>query len=137
MNSLILQSATRYMLPLLLLFSIFVLLRGHNDPGGGFTGGLVAAAAFSLYALAADVRGARNVLRFDPHILIGAGLLLALGSGMWALFLGQPFLTEQWALLHLPALGEVEIGTPLIFDVGVYMVVLGVTLMIVLSLAEE
>lgn len=137
MNSIILRSATRYMLPLLLLFSVFVLIRGHNDPGGGFTGGLVAAAAFSLYALAANVAGARNVLRFDPHILVGAGMLLALGSGLWALVLGQPFLTEQWLTVHAPGLGHIEIGTPVVFDIGVYLVVLGVTLMIVLSLAEE
>jgi len=125
------------MLPLLLLFSIFVLLRGHNDPGGGFTGGLVAAAAFSLYALSANVEAARTLLRFDPHTLVGIGLLLALGSGAWALLLGQPFMAEQWATLHLPALGETEIGTPLIFDIGVYLVVLGVTLMMILTLAEE
>jgi multicomponent Na+:H+ antiporter subunit B len=125
------------MLPVLLLFSIFVLVRGHNDPGGGFTGGLVAASAFALYALGASVAGARQALRLDPHNLVGAGLLLALGSGMWALFIGKPFLTEQWVLLHIPTLGEIEIGTPLIFDVGVYLVVLGVTLMIVLALAEE
>jgi multicomponent Na+:H+ antiporter subunit B len=137
MNSLILRTATRFMLPVLLLFSIFLLLRGHNDPGGGFTGGLVAAAAFALYALGTDVASTRRALRAEPHAIIGAGLLLALSSGTYALLLGQPFLTDQWTDLHLPGMPSVEIGTPLFFDAGVYLVVLGVTLLIILSLAEE
>ncbi len=136
-SSLILRTATRFLLPLLLLFSIFLLLRGHYEPGGGFTGGLTAAAAFALYALGAGVPAARAALRVDPHHLVGAGLLLALLSGVWPLLVGQPYMTGWWILLHLPLFGDVELGAPLLFDVGVYLVVLGVTLMILLSLAEE
>jgi multicomponent Na+:H+ antiporter subunit B len=82
MPSLILSTATRYMLPLLLLFSVFLLLRGHNDPGGGFVGGLVAAAAFSFYAFAYQVSEARRALRVEPRVLIGAGLVVAVGSAI-------------------------------------------------------
>lgn len=137
MPSLILQTATRFLLPLLLLFSLFLLVRGHNDPGGGFIGGLVAAAAFALYAIAYDASSARVVMRVEPHTLIGLGLLLAAGSGVWSLVVGFPFMTGQWGKLDVPGLGKIDLGTPLIFDTGVYLVVIGVTLMIILSLAEE
>lgn len=134
MNSLILSTATRYILPLLLLFSLFLLLRGHNEPGGGFVGGLVAAAAFALYAIAYGVRTARRVLGVDPRTLIGVGLLVALGSGVLGLALGAPFMTGLWSEYAVPILGKV--GTPLLFDIGVYLVVIGVTLTIIFALAE-
>ena len=134
-QSLILSTATRYLLPLLLLFSIFLLLRGHNEPGGGFVGGLVAAAAFSLYAIAEDVEDTRQILKIEPYLLIGVGLLTATASGALPLFTGKPFLTALWFKQPLPVLGKV--GTPLLFDIGVYLVVLGVTLKIIFTLMEE
>lgn len=137
MISIVLNTATRYLLPVMLLFSIFLLLRGHNEPGGGFVGGLVAAAGFALYSLASGVDAARRALQLDPHSLIGGGLLLALGSGTFSIALGQPLLTGYWATLDLPMVGEVNLGTPLIFDIGVYLVVMGVTLMIIFQLEEE
>ena len=136
-SSLILRTATRYMQPLLILFSIFLLLKGHNEPGGGFTGGLVAAAAFALYAIAYDVPEARRMLMVDPHVLIGLGLLLAVGSAVVSLFMGQPFMTGQWMDLVVPGFGTFALGTPFFFDVGVYLDVVGVTLMIIFNLAEE
>ena len=136
MSSLILSTATRYLLPLLLLFSIFLLLRGHNDPGGGFVGGLVAAAALALYGLAFGPVEARRLLKVEPRRLIGIGLLLALSSGLVAvLFLGRPFMTGVWSTIELPALGKP--GTPLLFDLGVYLVVVGVTLTILVALSED
>lgn len=137
MTSLILSTATRFLLPLLLLFSIFVLLRGHNEPGGGFVGGLIAAAAFALHAIATNVRTARRTLRLDPRTLIAIGLTAALGSGMIALFYNLPFMTGLWVTLYNPWLEELHVGTPLLFDAGVYLVVFGVTLTIIFSLAEE
>jgi multicomponent Na+:H+ antiporter subunit B len=135
MTSLILSTAARYLLPLLLLFSVFLMLRGHNEPGGGFVGGLVAAAAFSLYALAYDVTTARRAMLLGPRSLIGLGLLAAVSSGLFALVNGQPFMTGVWSGRELPVLGKA--GTPLLFDAGVYMVVLGVMLTIIYTLAEE
>ena len=134
MSSLIVMTTARYLLPLMLLFSVYLLLRGHDGPGGGFIGGLVASTAFSLYALAYDVAQARRTLRVDPHLLIAAGLLAALASGMLSLVFRRPFLTGLWVGLELPALGKV--GTPLLFDTGVYLAVIGVVLIIIFELAE-
>ena len=137
MNSLILRTSTRLLLTLLLLFAGFLLLRGHNVPGGGFVGGLVAAAAFALYPIAEGPAAARRALHLDPRTLIAGGLLVAAGSGAVSLLVGQPFLTGQWGELPLPGLPAIALGTPLLFDTGVFLVVLGVTQTIVLTLAEE
>lgn len=135
MTSVILSTTIRLLLPLLLLFSVFVLLRGHNEPGGGFVGGLVAAAAIVLYALAEGAGQARRLLKVDPRSLIVAGLTLSLLSGILPLLLGEPLLTGLWSPIPLPVLGHV--GTPLLFDLGVYLLVAGMALLIVLSLMEE
>jgi multicomponent Na+:H+ antiporter subunit B len=125
------RTATRILMPLLLLFSVFLLLRGHNEPGGGFVGGLVAAAAFALYGLAYGVERAQRALFVEPLTLLGAGLLIAFASGLPALLRGEPFLTAQWLA------GPLALGTPVVFDIGVYLVVTGVASMMIFSLAEE
>jgi multicomponent Na+:H+ antiporter subunit B len=137
MTSLILSTATRFLLPLLLLFSVSVLLRGHNEPGGGFVGGLIAAASFALVAIAFGVRRSRRTLRANPRTLIAIGLLAALGSGTFGLAGGRPFMSAYWVMLEIPILERLAVGTPLLFDCGVYLVVLGVTMTIIFSLAEE
>ncbi|MCK6482632.1 MAG: Na+/H+ antiporter subunit B [Phycisphaerae bacterium] len=136
MTSVILTTTARLLHPVLLITSIFLLLRGHNEPGGGFSGGLVAASAFALHAMAHDARQARRALRIDPHVLIGVGLLTALSAGVMSLAAGAPLLTGLWTSVHMPGLGEWAIGTPLLFDVGVYLVVVGITLLIILCLSE-
>lgn len=135
MTSIILSTTIRLLLPLLLLFSVFLLLRGHNEPGGGFVGGLVAAAAIVLYTLAEGVEPARRILIVNPRQLIAGGLLVALSSGVIPFFYGLPFQTGLWLPRALPVLGHV--GTPLLFDLGVYLLVAGMALLIVLSLMEE
>jgi len=130
-TSLILRTGARVLMPLLLLFGVFLLLRGHNAPGGGFAGGLVVAAAYVLHFFAFGVDAARRALLTGPERLIGAGLLLAVGSGLLPVAFGRPFLTSLWLA---PGSG---IGTPLLFDVGVFMVVIGVVLIMVFTLGEE
>jgi multicomponent Na+:H+ antiporter subunit B len=137
MSSIILSTGSRYVLPLMLLFSVFLLLRGHNEPGGGFTGGLVAASGFALFAVAHGAQAARRALRFSPRMLMTWGLLIALASGTPALLVGGEFLTGLWLKLALPGIGEVKVGTPLVFDVGVYLTVVGITLMMVFAMMEE
>ena len=135
MNSIILNTVSRLLTGLLLVFSVFLLLRGHNLPGGGFAGGLVAASAFVLHALAAGFPSARRMLWFDPRIIMGLGLLVAAGSGMLAFGYDLPFLTGLWDKAPLPVVGK--IGTPLVFDTGVYLLVLGMTCLVVFALGED
>jgi multicomponent Na+:H+ antiporter subunit A len=130
-TSAIFRTGARYLMPLLLLFAVFLLARGHNEPGGGFVGGLVAAAAFALYLIAYGVQAARQLLRIKPMTLLATGLSIALLSGVPAVVRGQPFMTAQWTV------EPVHIGTPVLFDVGVFLVVSGVVLMMIFSLAEE
>lgn len=137
MTSLIFSITARALLPVLLLVSGFLLLRGHQAPGGGFAGGLLAAGAVALYTVAATVEATRRRLPLAPRSLIGLGLLAALASGLLALMRGKPFLTAQWASVPVPFLGLVDLGTLLLFDVGVYLTVIGVTVMMILSLAGE
>ena len=137
-TSLILRTAGQLLLPLLMLLSIYLLLRGHNNPGGGFIAGLVASAAIALHLFAVDIRSARRVLRMDPRTLLGLGLLLALSSAVLApLFSNGVFFQALWVDVVLPVVGETHLGTPLLFDLGVYLVVIGSSLTIVLSLAEN
>ena len=130
MSLLILRTATRYLVPLLLLFSVFLVWRGHHEPGGGFVGGLVAATAFVLIGLSDGPNAARGVLRVHPTRLVPLGLATSVVSGVVAMALGRPFLTGLWS----EALG---LGTPLLFDLGVYLTVMGVVLSILLTLMEE
>ena len=134
---LIVRTVERWLRPLFLIFSLYLLLRGHNGPGGGFVGGLVAAVPFALHALVCDVPSARRLLKVEPQLLMGLGLACAMASGLVSLFLGQPYMTGKWAVWHVSGLPELALGTPLLFDVGVYLAVMGVTTVIILSLAEE
>ena len=135
MFSIILSTASRYLLPLMLIFSFFLLLRGHNEPGGGFVGGLVAAAAYALYLIANGVEEAKKLLKAEPIKLIAIGLLLAILSALISVIAGQDFMTATWAKNEFPVIGKV--GTPLLFDLGVYFLVLGIVTKIIFSLAEE
>ncbi|MGV3516025.1 hydrogen gas-evolving membrane-bound hydrogenase subunit E [Luteitalea sp.] len=129
--SAIFRAATRALMPLLLLFSLFLLLRGHNQPGGGFVGGLIAGAAYALYAMAYGPERARRALLVEPRTLLGVGLLLALASSAAAPVVGRPYLSSLWVL------EPVALGTPVVFDVGVCLVVTGVVSMMIASLIEE
>ncbi len=137
MSSLILRTAARFLIPLLVLFSIYTLFRGHNQPGGGFAGGLLAATAFALYVFAWSAAAAKKALAIDPHGLIGTGLLLALGSGVLSLFGGHAFLTGLWAKLPVSEQSGLALGTPVVFDIGVYLVIVGSAILIITSLTEE
>jgi multicomponent Na+:H+ antiporter subunit B len=131
--SLILSSAAKLLFPLLLLFSIFLLLRGHHLPGGGFVGGIVAACAFLLYAMAEGTAHARKKLWLEPRVILSLGLLCAFLSSALAIFFGMDYFQALWSK-PLPFLGK--IGTPLFFDVGVYLVIFGASLLILFNLEE-
>ncbi|MGY4879678.1 Na+/H+ antiporter subunit B [Vreelandella aquamarina] len=133
-GTIILNTAARFLMPLQLLFSVFLLLRGHDEPGGGFIAGLVAAGAFTLYMFAFGVSATRGVLRMvDPRDLIGVGLLLGMLSVVPAWFVGEAFMTAQWWTVPVV---DFKASTPLIFDIGVYLAVLGAVTGMVMSLME-
>jgi multicomponent Na+:H+ antiporter subunit B len=137
MNSVILIAGSRLLAVLLLVFSLFMLLRGHNAPGGGFIGGLIAATGFVVYAIACGTQTARKALRFDPANIAGAGLGIALFAGVMALFWGDAFFTGQWLFVGATATDKgLPLSSVLVFDVGVYLVVLGAVLSITFALEE-
>ena len=136
-HSLILRVTGLFILPLLILFSLFLLLRGHNEPGGGFIAGLVAASAVALHMFFTSVEAARRMIAVDPRDLIGWGLLIAIASGLAPILSGRPFMEARWIEMTVPAFGLVKAGTPLLFDLGVYLVVTGTVLAILFSLAED
>ncbi|HCM39718.1 MAG: Na(+)/H(+) antiporter subunit B [Bdellovibrionales bacterium GWC1_52_8] len=137
MTTLILRTTARLLITLLLLFSIFLLLRGHDNPGGGFTGGLVAAAAWTLYTIAYGTKLSRHALRVNPRSLTAAGLATGLSSGLVSSFAAQPLFTGLWFELRIGSRDILHLGTPLLFDIGVYMVVLGTALTIIFAFEEE
>lgn len=135
MKSLIFKTASNYLLPLLLLFSVFILLRGHYLPGGGFVGGLIASIAFVLHSLGNGLKETRQIIAFHPGFLMPFGLAVALISSALPLFTGQAILTGLWYEQPLPIVGMV--GTALFFDTGVYLVVVGVTLTIIFTITDS
>lgn len=137
MESVILQIAARHMRPLLVVLSLVVLYRGHNEPGGGFIGGLMLGAAYILYAMAFGVQKTQDSIRISPVILTGLGLLLALVSGFPALMEGHIFMTGEWTTLFAGSSFELKLGTPLLFDLGVYFTVAGMLSLVMFSIMEE
>jgi len=136
MQSRILRTATRVLVSLILMFSVYLLLRGHNSPGGGFSGALVAGTGFALFIIAEGAASVRRALRIDPRLLIVFGMGLALISGALAAFAGKPFLTGLWwTVVELPGY-QLVVGTPFFFDLGVYAIVLGMILTVILALEE-
>ncbi|WP_342631421.1 monovalent cation/H+ antiporter subunit A [Marinobacter alkaliphilus] len=132
----ILQMVAHMALPIALLVSAYIFLRGHNMPGGGFIAGLVTAVALTLQYMAGGLVWAQARMRTHFRSLIGAGLLIALLTGVASWVLGYPFLTTTFAHLHWPLIGEFELASALLFDLGVYTTVVGATLLILANLGK-
>jgi multicomponent Na+:H+ antiporter subunit B len=131
-RSLILITTARLLVALMLLFSLFLLVRGHDEPGGGFLGGLIAAASFVLYVVAEGPGAVRSALRVDPRVLAFVGIGLALLAGLLAALPGDVFFRAQWT-----ELGGLKVGSPFLFDCGVYLVVVGSICTLVVALEED
>jgi multicomponent Na+:H+ antiporter subunit A len=133
----VLETAVRLIFHTVLVFSLYLLFAGHNQPGGGFVGGLVAGAAFVLRYVAGGRAALKAAVPVDPGLPVGLGLVLAAGTGMAAWLFGGQFLESGKLELHLPVLGVVKATSALPFDTGVYLVVVGLVLAVLRTLGAE
>ena len=128
--------ATRLLLPLVLLVGLYIFLRGHNQPGGGFVAALVFSIAVLLQYLASGFDWTDERRRIGEHQLIGLGVLIAAATGLGSLLFGAPFLSSSFGHFHLPVIGEFELATAMIFDLGVAFVVVGAVVMALAQLSH-
>lgn len=136
-NDMILQTVTRVAVYIILTFSVYLFLAGHHEPGGGFVGGLMVACAVTLLFLAFDVKTVRDGFPVDFKALAAAGVLLAVCTGMGSFLFGAPFLSHVFGTVYLPFIGETELATAVLFDVGVALAVFGTAMSIIYTISED
>ena len=136
-NDMMIQTTIRFVSIIVFAFSLYLFFAGHNSPGGGFIGGLMTASAVLVLYLAFDKKKINKAIRFNYTTIIGIGLLFAVVTGMLSMFFDYPFLTQFFGYFHFPIFGEVELTTALTFDLGVYLVVVGAAMTIILAVAED
>lgn len=135
MNTLIVRTTLKLIVPIFMLASVYLLFRGHNLPGGGFIGGLIAAIPIVFHVMVYGTEKTKEIFRLNIFVLIGIGLLTAASSGLISMFLGDVFMTSLWGDFEIPLLGKP--GTPIMFDIGVYLVVIGIVLRIAFAMSED
>ncbi|WP_394238880.1 monovalent cation/H+ antiporter subunit A [Pseudomonas anguilliseptica] len=135
-HPLILATLSRVLLPMALLVSVFIFLRGHNLPGGGFIAGLVTAVALILQYVASGVQWTQSRLPLNYQGMAGLGVLVAGLTGLGSWLFDRPFLTSAFGHFHIPLIGEIELATAMLFDLGVYLTVVGATLLILANLGK-
>ncbi len=135
-HPIIVKTLVSVFFPVMLMVSVYIFLRGHNLPGGGFIAGLIAAVALIVQYLASGIDFCSKRVGFNKDLLIAAGLTLATATGLGSLILGYPFLTSTFTHLHWPIVGEFEIASAMLFDLGVFLVVVGSTAMILVNLGN-
>jgi multicomponent Na+:H+ antiporter subunit B len=136
MNTVIFRTIAPFLVSVMVVFSVFVLLRGHNQPGGGFIGGLIAASGIAIYGIAMGVAEVRKALVVDPLAIAGFGLFMSGFSGLMSIAYDVPFLTGLWTYFEIGN-SKVALSSVMIFDIGVYLVVLGTIAAIALALEEN
>lgn len=136
-NDVIIQFTTKIVFFIIFFFSIHIFLAGHYTPGGGFVGGLLTSSAIVLLVLAFDLNTVRKVLPINYTYLTAIGLLLALATAAFPMFVGKPFFTHFFDYFDLPLLGKQSLHTAMLFDTAVYLVVVGVTMTIIQTIGED
>ncbi|MFA8438489.1 Na(+)/H(+) antiporter subunit B [Pueribacillus sp. YX66] len=136
-NDVILQTVAKVVVFIILTLGVYIFLAGHNNPGGGFVGGLVLASALVLLYLAFDIETVHKGLPFDFKLIAALGALITVATGLGSLFFRAPFLTQTVASFDLPMIGQVGISTVTIFEAGVALAVVGVVITIILSISED
>ena len=132
-----LDVTARLVFAIVLVGSLYLLFVGHNQPGGGFAGGILAGAAVALIYMAGGLKDVRRISRGRPWNFLGAGLFLSVGAATVPMLLGDPVLTNGYLAHTLPWLGDVKVTSATVFDLGVYLVVLGLALMMFESFGDE
>jgi multicomponent Na+:H+ antiporter subunit A len=136
-RSLVLEVATRMIFPLIMVLSVYFFFAGHNTPGGGFAGGLMAGLALVLRYLAGGRYELGETLPLDAGKILGVGLALSAGTAVASLLLGAPALSSAVLEFDLPVLGHIKLVTALFFDLGVYLIVVGLVLDVLRSLGAR
>ena len=136
-NNVILQTVTRVAVFILFTFSIYLFMRGHHQPGGGFIGGLSTAAAIVLLYLSFGIEKVRENIPVDFKKLAAVGVFIAVGTGLVSIVYGQPFLTQTFGHVNLPIFGDTELASAMVFDTGVALAVIGTAVNIILSISED
>lgn len=136
-NDVILQTVTRMVVFIILTLGVYLFLSGHNNPGGGFIGGLVLASAIVLLYLAFDIETVHKGIPFDFKRVAAFGVLIAVTSGLGSILFDSHFLTHTFSHFYLPVFGETELATVTIFEAGVALTVVGVVVTIILSISED
>lgn len=136
-SDLILQTATKILVFIILTYSIYILFAGHHNPGGGFIGGLITSASIVLLYIAFDVQTVKKIVPFDFKRIGALGVIIAVLTGTGSLLFGVPFLTQTFSYVDFPVFGTIELATAVLFDIGVYLAVIGTTITIILSISED
>ncbi|MDN7247209.1 Na(+)/H(+) antiporter subunit B [Planococcus shenhongbingii] len=136
-NDVMLQTATKVVTFIILMFAIHIFFAGHYTPGGGFVGGLLTASAIVLLMLAYDIETVKKIIPFNYVMMTAIGLLLALGTASASIFFNVPFFTHAYDYFDLPLWGETSLHSAALFDLGVYLVVVGVTMTIIQTIGED
>lgn len=136
-NDVILQTVIKIVVFIILTFGMYLFWSGHNNPGGGFIGGLVLASAMVLLYLAYDIETVHKGIPLDFKKIAAFGVFLSVGSGFLSLLFGKDFLTQGSQAFDLPVFGKTELSTVTIFEAGVALTVVGVVVTIILSISED
>lgn len=137
MSTVLLRTAVRLIFPLTLIYAVYTALKGHNEPGGGFIGGLMASVAFILFRMTYGRRSLITMLPFHPRLLVSVGLTLALATAVTPLLFGRPLLTSKiWDAFPV-GIDTIHLASAVFFDTGVLMVVVGVSVGMIQRLSEE
>lgn len=134
---LVLDVSVRLLYPSIIVLSLYFLFSGHNQPGGGFVGGLTAAAAISLRYVSGGVSAVRRSFRLEPWTVLGGGLAVSVGTAIFPMLLGGSILEHGTFKAHPPLLGEIKATSALPFDIGVYFIVIGLVLMIFEAFGDD
>ena len=136
-NDVILQFTAKIVFFMIFFYAVHIFFAGHYTPGGGFVGGLVTASAIVLLIIAFDIKTVQSIVPINYIYLVAVGLIIAGATAAFSMFMGKPFFTHYFDYFYLPLLGKTSLHTAALFDLGVYLVVVGVTMTIIQTIGED